>query len=229
MFEASTSPAPCVRLDWSAIDTVLLDMDGTLLDLRFDNYFWQELVPVKYAEQCAMTVAAARAELAPHFEAYRGQLAWYCTDFWSQKLKLPIAALKQEARAQIGWLPGAQAFLGRIRSLRKRMFLVTNAHTDTLRIKESQTGLASYFDVCVSSHSFGHPKECAEFWERLQAAHPFDATRTLFVDDSLPVLCAAHAYGIAHLVAVTHPDSSQAPRPCEGFLSVARIEELWPS
>ena len=33
------------ELDWTSIDTVLLDMDGTLLDLRFDNWFWQEHVP----------------------------------------------------------------------------------------------------------------------------------------------------------------------------------------
>ncbi|MES2603321.1 MAG: haloacid dehalogenase, partial [Pseudomonadota bacterium] len=25
-------------VNWSAIDTVLFDMDGTLLDLRFDNF-----------------------------------------------------------------------------------------------------------------------------------------------------------------------------------------------
>ena len=31
--------------DWSRIDHVLLDLDGTLLDLDFDNHFWQTLVP----------------------------------------------------------------------------------------------------------------------------------------------------------------------------------------
>lgn len=38
-------------IDWQAVDTVLLDMDGTLLDLAFDNYFWQKLVPETYGEQ----------------------------------------------------------------------------------------------------------------------------------------------------------------------------------
>ncbi|HBT55971.1 MAG TPA: haloacid dehalogenase, partial [Pseudomonas sp.] len=32
-------------LNWNAIDTVLLDMDGTLLDLHFDNHFWLEHMP----------------------------------------------------------------------------------------------------------------------------------------------------------------------------------------
>ena len=33
-------------LAWRDIDTVLLDMDGTLLDLHYDNHFWLE--PVSY-------------------------------------------------------------------------------------------------------------------------------------------------------------------------------------
>ena len=36
-------------IDWSCIDTVLLDMDGTLLDLHFDNFFWSEHLPRTYA------------------------------------------------------------------------------------------------------------------------------------------------------------------------------------
>ena len=44
------------RPDWRAIDTVLLDMDGTLLDLRFDNYFWLELVPRKYGAMAMLPV-----------------------------------------------------------------------------------------------------------------------------------------------------------------------------
>ena len=37
--------------DWENIETVLLDMDGTLLDLHFDNHFWLQHVPVCYAEK----------------------------------------------------------------------------------------------------------------------------------------------------------------------------------
>ena len=31
-------------IDWTQLDTILLDMDGTLLDLEFDNHFWGTVV-----------------------------------------------------------------------------------------------------------------------------------------------------------------------------------------
>jgi 5'-nucleotidase len=222
----ATSPSAAPFPSWQAVDTVLLDMDGTLLDLKFDNYFWQELVPAKYAERHRMTLAESIAELQPRFEMHRGLLVWYCTDFWSRELELPIAELKHDAREKIGWLGSAESFLVRLRESGKRMMLVTNAHTDTLRIKDSQTGLARYFDTVISSHKLGAPKEDAVFWEKLQALHPFNASRALFVDDSLPVLRAARTYGIAHIVRVTHPDTSQQPLACKEFVSVHRIEQL---
>lgn len=40
-------------LAWQEIDTVLLDMDGTLIDLHFDNYFWQRLVPERWGQERA--------------------------------------------------------------------------------------------------------------------------------------------------------------------------------
>jgi HAD superfamily hydrolase (TIGR01509 family) len=213
-------------LDWNAIDTVLLDMDGTLLDLRFDNYFWQELVPQQYAHAHGLSVSAARDELSPRFAAHYGQLNWYCTDFWSRELQLNIAELKHEARMHIRWLHGAENFLRTLRAAAKKLLLVTNAHHDSLHIKNTQTGLQQHFDSLISSHSYGHPKEHATFWRRLHRDHAFDPTRTVFIDDSLPVLRAARAFGIAHVIAVTHPDSGQAPRQCTEFASVARVADL---
>jgi len=213
-------------LDWKAIETVLLDMDGTLLDLRFDNYFWQELIPLRFAQARGIDLSVARDELTPRFAAHHGQLNWYCTDFWSRELQLDVAALKHEARIRIGWLHGAESFLYAMRAARKRLLLVTNAHHDSLRIKCAQTGLSQYFEATISSHSYGYPKEHAAFWQALRSEQAFDPARTLFVDDSLPVLRAARDFGIAHIVAITHPDSQRPPRECTEFPSVARIADL---
>ena len=74
-------------LPWNAIDTVLLDMDGTLLDLHFDNHFWLQHLPQRYAELHGVSRALADAELLPLFREHAGTLNWYCTDFWSRELR----------------------------------------------------------------------------------------------------------------------------------------------
>jgi 5'-nucleotidase len=214
--------------DWAAVDTVLLDMDGTLLDLRFDNYFWLELVPSAYANLNGLELDVARADLTPRFAAYQGRLEWYCTDHWSRELNLDIPALKTTARKHIAWLPGAKQFLQRLRYIGKRLLLVTNAHHDALAIKHAETLIGEHFDSLVSSHRYGYPKEHAEFWNSLHREHAFDPVRTLFIDDSLPVLRAARAHGIAHILAVTHPDTTQSVRECTEFAAIPRVAELLP-
>ena len=58
-------------VDWKAVDTVLLDMDGTLLDLRFDNWFWLTLVPSRYAAAHGISEADAQAVWRPSFKTSR--------------------------------------------------------------------------------------------------------------------------------------------------------------
>lgn len=219
-------PEPKGPLAWTGIETVLLDMDGTLLDLRFDNYFWLQLIPERYAERHALSLADAVAALGPRFAAKQGTLDWYCTDFWSRELALDVAALKHEVRARVDYLPGAEDFLQALKASSLRAILVTNAHSDALRIKAQQTGLLAYLDAAVSSHQYGVPKEHHEFWLKLQADLDFEPARTLFVDDSLAVLRAARAHGIGHLIAIAHPDSTLARREIEEFPSVSRVVEL---
>jgi 5'-nucleotidase len=188
--------------DWTAIDTVLLDLDGTLLDLAFDNYIWRECVPQAYALARGLDIETARTRLISLFRAREGTLDWYCIEYWGRTLGLDIAAIHREQRQRIAWLPGAPEFLRGLRSRVKRVVLATNAHPQTLQIKDQQAGVASYFDALYSSHQFGFPKEHAQFWQSLQKAEPYDPRRTLFIDDSLPVLRAARQAGIQWVYAV---------------------------
>ena len=218
----SVATLPC----WQAIDTVLLDMDGTLLDLRFDNYFWLDLVPERYAAKHGLTLDQAREVLRPMFADRQGTLDWYCTDFWTRALSLDIAGMKREVREHVRFLPGAEQFLRALREKNVRVALVTNAHRDSLKVKATQTGLLDYFDVVFSSHSFGMPKEHPAFWQQLEAALGFDPQRTLFVDDSHSVLRAAKNHGIAHIFAISKPDSAMDKREITEFMSDEAVSQL---
>jgi putative hydrolase of the HAD superfamily len=212
--------------DWARIETVLLDLDGTLLDLAFDNYFWRTRVPEAWARTRSMSPEQALAELQPRFSAREGTLDWYCIDYWSRELELDIAALKHVDAHRIRWLPGAREFLGRVRALGKRLVLVTNAHPTTLAIKDARTQVISHFDAGFSSHTFGAPKEQVRFWVELAKVEQFDPARCLFVDDSLPVLRAARAAGIGLIYAVQRPDSSAPARLQPEFPAVDAVSEL---
>jgi len=214
------------RPRWAEIDTVLLDMDGTLLDLEFDNHFWLELIPQRYALRHALSLETARAVLRLLFAARQGTLDWYCTDFWSRELGFDVAGLKREAGGRVRFLPGAEHFLRRLAQQRLCKVLVTNAHRDSLSVKAQQTGLIRYFDKVVSSHDLGLPKEAEAFWPRLQALLGFLPGRCLFVDDSPGVLLAARHHGIGQIFAISRPDSTQAPRKVDAFPAVETVEQL---
>jgi HAD superfamily hydrolase (TIGR01509 family) len=220
-----TKPAPH-RIPWSEIDDVLLDLDGTLLDLDFDNHFWQVLVPQAWGSTRGLDAAAARALLKPRFDACAGTLAWYSTDYWSRELELDIAALKRSDAHRIRWLPGARDFLALSRERGKRLLLLTNAHPDALAIKHECSGVLEYFDAAYSSHQFGAPKEDARFWRALHDVEPIDYRRSLFADDSPSVLRAARAAGIGHIRAIRRPDSARLVNPHDGFIAVDALADL---
>lgn len=215
---------PC--LAWSTIDTVLLDMDGTLLDLHYDNHFWLEHLPQRYAQLHGISIAMAQLELEPLFRDNAGKLNWYCLDFWTRELNIPVRELKLETAELIALRPDADTFLAALKQAGKQVIMITNAHPDSLSLKLERIELAPYFERLISSHDYGYPKESPQFWDALQADIGFDPTRSLFIDDTLPILRSARTYGVQHLLAVREPDSHKGVKDTEEFDAVDDYREL---
>lgn len=216
-------------IDWQRIDTVFLDMDGTLLDLNFDNYFWLQHVPQRYAEKYQLPLSEAQEEIARRTRSVEGTIDWYCLDYWTRELGLDIPLLKEEVDHLIAVHPHVTEFLDAVRAAGKRVLLVTNAHMKSLSLKMEKTRLGGHFDRLICSHDYGVAKEEPGFWERLREAEPFDPERTLLVDDSLSVLRSARRYGIGWLLAVYQPDTQQGRRDVAEFDAIETFLDIMPT
>ncbi|WP_119393463.1 GMP/IMP nucleotidase [Salinibius halmophilus] len=215
-------------LNWQQIDTVMLDMDGTLLDLHFDEHFWTKDIVHAYSQQHGVSNEEAQAFLDPWFSQTHGTLDWYCTDFWSRLAGLSVARLKRQCSHRIAWRPGAREFVYWLKSQNKQVWLTTNAHRDGFMVKAEVTELDALMDKIIISHELNAPKEHDIFWQYLQQQHPFDKTRTLFVDDNETVLDAANSYGVKHLLTISQPNMHQPARESVRYPVTNDFYELYP-
>ncbi|MGQ8366503.1 GMP/IMP nucleotidase [Glaciecola sp. 1036] len=211
---------------WHNIETVLLDMDGTLLDLNFDNKFWLEHLPQKLAEQTNKPLQDCMDEMMQAYSEVKGQLQWYCLDYWEQRLQLDIMDAKQDLKHLIRFRDDAIPFLDALHQSGREVALVTNAHPGTLRLKVEQTALDQHIDTLISTHEFGVSKESQLLWQRLQERLEFDPAHTLFVDDSQVILDAAKEFGIAYTLGITNPDSQLPENEIHGHQHTNNYHDL---
>jgi HAD superfamily hydrolase (TIGR01509 family) len=221
------SPHPHSRPNWSVIDTVLLDLDGTLLDQAYDNHIWRDLVPQRFAVAHGMDLHAAYAEIARRFAERSGTLDWYCIEYWSRTLGIDIGSLHREVRSHVAWLPGAREFLELMRAAGKRLVLLTNSHPIALAVKHGETGVLDYLDAAVTAHDFGAPKEHAQFWRSALERFAYDPARSLFADDNSKMLEAAREAGIRWVYGVRHWDTRGSQREHVDHPAVDAVADLW--
>ena len=216
------------KIDWSQIDTVLLDMDGTLLDLNFDLHFWMEYMPLVFANKHNLTHDEAKDKVYPILRAEEGKLHWYCLDYWQKIFELDIAQLKEDVSHLIQIHPFVLEFLDQAKAHNKRIYLVTNAHRKTIQLKMRVTNLEDYFDDIITSHDYGVAKEDQGFWHKLDESINLDKAKSVFFDDSAHVLKSAKKFGIGTVVAISKPSSKIKTKTIEGFINIETFEQAIP-
>jgi len=217
-----------LMIDWHQIKLVLLDMDGTVLDLNFDNQFWQVHLPRAYASRHGLSNDQAIAEIGPRLQQTEGSLNWYCLDHWSRELDLDITALKHELAHLIAFRPQARSFLEALRRRKIPILLVTNAHAESLRLKLYRTRLDQLVNGIVCAHDIGVAKESSRFWQYLVDHYAIGLEHWLLIDDSPGVLRSACHFGIPHLLMVEQPDSQSPKRIQQEFQSLATFTQIMP-
>lgn len=215
-------------IPFAELKYILLDMDGTLLDLYFDDFFWGHLVPEKYAERHDISFGAAKDLLYRTYKSHEKTLNWCDIDFWSRELRLDIPALKEQIRHLIEVHPHVIDFLKMVRKQKKKVFLLTNAHFKTVNLKFRKTAIGKYFDSVLCSFDVGYPKEFVEFWQKAEKKLGFDKEHSLFIDDTEDVLITAREYGIKYLLFKAHANSKTEPKKTDTFLTIHDFRELMP-
>jgi putative hydrolase of the HAD superfamily len=218
-----------MNIDWNEIDTVLLDMDGTLLDRHFDDHFWLEHVPARWAARNGKDLEFARKHLYALFRSQENTLNWTDLDYWSESLNLDIPLLKKEIEHLIDVHPFVIEFMLFLKQHRKTVWLVTNAHSKTLDLKMKKTMLGPYFDGIISAHQVGLPKEDHRFWPALQDFIPYTPERTMLGEDSETNLITAAAYAIKYLIYVGRYSSTATPQTSQQFATIHYFNQLIPA
>ena len=209
------------------IDAVLLDMDGTLLDLHYDNHFWLEFIPQQYALKHNMPLHEAKHHVYAQCEKVAGSLSWYCHDYWSDKLGLDIHALQYKTKHKIQLRSDAIWFLEKLKQLNIPTYILTNAHRSGVDLKMQQIDLKNYFKKIISSHDYSVAKESPRFWSAVEDELNVDLSRCLFIDDSEKILAVAKKSGVGFTRGIATPDSEKPAQSMQAFKTIKQFSELF--
>jgi 5'-nucleotidase len=228
MLSDRSRTASCA-VDWSHIDDVLLDMDGTLLDRHFDNFFFEEELPRRYAVMHELSFDAARDQLMAMYRSVEGELAWTDLHYWTERVGIDVVALHRELDHMIGFLPDAEAFLLALRRLGKRVTVLTNAHRAGVDVKTARTGLDRHVSRIVDAFEVGWLKMRVEYWPICRQLVGFDPKRALYIDDDEQCLAAAEHFGVGRIFHRSKSSSQIPAVPSSRFASIESFQTILPS
>ena len=213
-------------MKWKAIETFFLDMDGTLLDLAYDNFFWHEHLPKIYSRSKGISFIAAKSEFEKMYKKKENTIQWYSLKHWSDVLQIDLLSELLTTKNKIKILPKVKDFLYLLKKNNIKVFLLTNCPRDMLHVKLSQTKLWGFFDEIISSEDFNFPKESIDFWNILQAKYVYKQEATVFLDDSKNVIDFSVKHGLKNVFLISNPDSSKKSQDTHGYKSIESVNDL---
>ena len=210
-------------MKWDVIETFFLDMDGTLLDLAYDNYFWHEHIPNLYSKKVKTTFTEAKIIFEGMYMEKKGTIEWYSINYWSDILNINLKSEILNTKDKISVLPNAIEFLKTLKKNQINTVLITNCPREMLNIKITQTKLWGYFNKIISSHDYGYAKETENFWNILNKNIIYNKEKTFFIDDNENVLKFAEKNGIKNLISINYPDSKREKQIVENYTSINNV------
>lgn len=176
-----------ITMNLKGMKNFLVDMDGVLLDIAYDNFFWQRHIPQIYANEkgCDLDQAIKITHTLFHYK--KGSRDWYDLDYWSNILGIDIVKEKKSelSVSKIKIKDGVIDVLIELKNRGMKLFLVTNAHRKTLDLKLEKYPLHKYFDEAISAHDFNYIKEDIQFWYLLRNYLNIDYNETILVEDTM--------------------------------------------
>jgi putative hydrolase of the HAD superfamily len=147
------------------IKVLSFDVDGTLVDAKFADLFWNDGVPRVYAEKKGLGFKEAKAYLQERYnEVGDSDLKWYLPEYWFEELEIEINPrdLIKDYVCELHVYPEVPGVLER---LSKKYMLIASSNAPRIFLEESIKCLCEYFDHTFSSTTdFGMVKKLPDFY-----------------------------------------------------------------
>lgn len=216
------------KIKWSEIDTVLLDMDGTLFDRHYEDYFWEVEIPKQYAIKTGMTFKEAKALVMELYFKQEKSLNWSNVEYWEKELGLELWNLRFQLKHLVKLHPHTLRFLRFLKKQNKKIYLVTASPQRDIEFKLGHSKIFEFFDGVCTAHEFNLPKQDILFWKKLQKKLKYSCNRTLFVDDKEDMINAAELSGIKWIIFKSKFSSKLPPKIPKKMLYVHHFDDIIP-